>query len=421
MPSIINAATSGGLISTADTSGVLQLQTASTTALSISAAQVVTVTNDASISGLTVGKGGGAVVSNTALGNLALSSTNTGVANTGVGYAALLANTSGQFNTAVGATDGVGVFAPLRFNTTGSFNTALGGGALGSNTTASNSTAVGYQAGYSTTSGSRNTYFGYVAGYSNTVQGQNTCIGGFAGYVATGAKNTYIGDGAGVNATTGTQNTYVGVDANISGGAGGAMTTGSKNTIIGGYTGNNDGLDIRTASNYAVISDGDGNRLLSMYNGGTLALDGGATPQFGTGITFPATQSASSDANCLDDYEEGTWTPTATPNSGSLTSYTSWGNYTKIGKFIYLSGAIEFTNVGTASNTLIVGGLPFTTQNAVQRPCVSSVREDQSTGVIYAAFLNGNATTGVITTLTNGGIAYTNGYRYTFSLYYLTA
>ena len=37
------------------------------------------------------------------------------------------------------------------------------------------------------------------------------------------------------------------------------MTTGSKNTILGNYTGNQGGLDIRTANNYIVLSDGDGN------------------------------------------------------------------------------------------------------------------------------------------------------------------
>jgi hypothetical protein len=51
MASIINAATSGGLITTADTSGVLQLQTAGTTAVSISAAQVANFTNAPTIAG----------------------------------------------------------------------------------------------------------------------------------------------------------------------------------------------------------------------------------------------------------------------------------------------------------------------------------------------------------------------------------
>jgi hypothetical protein len=45
MASIINAATSGGLISTGDTSGQLQLQTAGTTALTISSGQIATFAN----------------------------------------------------------------------------------------------------------------------------------------------------------------------------------------------------------------------------------------------------------------------------------------------------------------------------------------------------------------------------------------
>jgi len=42
------------------------------------------------------------------------------------------------------------------------------------------------------------------------------------------------------------------------GGAGSAVTSGYSNVILGGYTGNQGGLDIRTASNNVVLSDGDG-------------------------------------------------------------------------------------------------------------------------------------------------------------------
>jgi hypothetical protein len=45
MTTTINASTSAGIVTTADTSGVLELQTAGTTAVSISASQVVTLTN----------------------------------------------------------------------------------------------------------------------------------------------------------------------------------------------------------------------------------------------------------------------------------------------------------------------------------------------------------------------------------------
>jgi len=92
----------------------------------------------------------------------------------------------------------------LRLNTTGSSNTAIGHQALDANTTGSFNTCIGYQAGYS------------LNGSGNTL-------------------NTFIGQSAGYN-----------------------ITSGIKNTIIGTYNGNQNGLDIRTASNYIVLSDGDG-------------------------------------------------------------------------------------------------------------------------------------------------------------------
>ena len=65
------------------------------------------------------------------------------------------------------------------------------------------------------------------------------------------------------------------------------MTTGSANTILGGYSGNQGGLDIRTASNYIVLSDGDGNP--RMYNNATDWYDSvgklRAVPQSGSSKT----------------------------------------------------------------------------------------------------------------------------------------
>ena len=69
-------------------------------------------------------------------------------------------------------------------------------------------------------------------------------------------------------------------------------------------------------------------------------------------------------ANKLDDYEEGTWTPTYVPDSGSFTSVTyasTAGEYTKIGNTVYFTFYIQ-TNaitVGSASGYVKIGGLPF--------------------------------------------------------------
>ena len=94
---------------------------------------------------------------------------------------------------------------------------------------------------------------------------------------------------------------------------------------------------------------------------------GGATPSAsGAGITFPATQSASTDANTLDDYEEGTWTPIITGGFTGSPTYTTAetrGYYTKIGNMVYINGTITVATITTAATTLQYGGLPFTLAN----------------------------------------------------------
>jgi hypothetical protein len=83
---------------------------------------------------------------------------------------------------------------------------------------------------------------------------------------------------------------------------------------------------------------------------------GNATPSTsGAGITFPATQSASSNANTLDDYEEGTWTPTI----GGTSTYTvQTGTYTKIGRLVVANFDMAILVRGTGSQSEI-SGLPF--------------------------------------------------------------
>jgi len=206
-------------------------------------ATISSTNGDANIHGLTVGLGGGSGAGNTALGYNALSANSTGTNNTATGYQALGgATVTGTNNSAYGQ-------QALYSNTSGGSNIAYGNYALYSNTTASNNTAVGYQAGYSNQTGAYNLYLGYQAGYA-----------------ATGSYNTFVGSG---NGTTGS--------------TGGQITSGSKNTILGGYNGNQGGLDIRTSSNYIVLSDGDGNPRGIFDNSGNLGL--GVTPASWSGRT----------------------------------------------------------------------------------------------------------------------------------------
>jgi len=106
---------------------------------------------------------------------------------------------------------------------------------------------------------------------------------------------------------------------------------------------------------------------------------GNATPAAsGSGITFPATQSASSDANTLDDYEEGTFTPTVagTTLAGTGTYAAQGGFYTKIGNRVSFNLYINWTNLVGATGALTIVGLPFTSLGTATSYSAVSVWSD---------------------------------------------
>ncbi len=91
---------------------------------------------------------------------------------------------------------------------------------------------------------------------------------------------------------------------------------------------------------------------------GTITLDN---------IQFPATQVPSANANNLDDYEEGTWTPAATgaTTAGTTTHTNQFGYYTKIGRQVNATGFISWSAL-TGTGTLRIGEFPFTFANLTQ-------------------------------------------------------
>jgi hypothetical protein len=123
---------------------------------------------------------------------------------------------------------------------------------------------------------------------------------------------------------------------------------------------------------------------------------GGATPSTsGSGVTFPATVSLSTNANTLDDYEEGTWTPTL---GGTTTYYIQEGKYTKIGNRVFVTCQVQVNVIGTGSTTTI-SGLPFTTQN---QECAYPIKVGYWSGlnvsVIYiGGYSSPNGTTTIFT------------------------
>jgi hypothetical protein len=93
---------------------------------------------------------------------------------------------------------------------------------------------------------------------------------------------------------------------------------------------------------------------------------GNATPTTsGAGITFPATQSASSDANTLDDYEEGTWTPVVagSTTAGSIAYSYQYGYYTKIGRLVYVYFDVDVSSFSGGAGGLTITSFPFPAAN----------------------------------------------------------
>lgn len=109
------------------------------------------------------------------------------------------------------------------------------------------------------------------------------------------------------------------------------------------------------ASGFATpffMANGAPDSALSISSTGLVTLGQGQ-------LKFPATQNASADANTLDDYEEGSFTPTFVATGGTPpSSQTGTGAYVKVGRVVHLHGQINWSGSGSGGSTLYVS-LPF--------------------------------------------------------------
>jgi len=185
------------------------------------------------------------------------------------------------------------------------------------------------------------------------------------------------------------------------------LTSGDSGYLLG------DATKVELGSNGSVpLTFSNGGVRMTIDTSGNVGV--GVTPsagrgaiQLSAGIGFPATQVASSDANTLDDYEEGTWTPTITAGSGTPTTVTvNSSTYTKIGRMVVCTFDISVVAVGTASSSLQFG-LPFT--SITSTAFCGSFREDGSTGNMGMVFYSTGTTAACL--LYNNATPWVNGYR----------
>ena len=141
---------------------------------------------------------------------------------------------------------------------------------------------------------------------------------------------------------------------------------------------------------YGLAASGSNSDITALSALATMSISGLVTLNGGQ-IKFPSTQSSSTNANTLDDYEEGTWTPTltfTTPGDLSVSYTTQVGTYTKIGNLVTISCRIETSafTYSTASGASIITGMPFVTKNLTDSRFYASVNAQGISKANYTQF-----------------------------------
>ena len=168
---------------------------------------------DSYINGVRIGRGGGSIEFNTAVGLNALSATASGAYNTGVGNFALTALTSGARNVAIGSESAKAI-------TTGADNLAIGNQALKVATNSNYNIAVGSYA---------------LSSLSDlTTNDRNLAIGGSSlSFLTAGQYNVALGTSALYNLASGSSNVGVGRNAGLTSSAASAVTASNQSVFLG--------------------------------------------------------------------------------------------------------------------------------------------------------------------------------------------
>lgn len=139
----------------------------------------------------------------------------------------------------------------------------------------------------------------------------------------------------------------------------------------------NDQIILKTANTTAITVNSSQNVALAS----TASVSGLLTASSGVAI------GGTGSANTIDDYEEGTWTPTISSSSGTITTVgTVSGIYVKIGRMVTLNWHFAITTNGTGAGFINIDGLPFSSSS---QGAGGSARDRSASGVMSVLQMDG--------------------------------
>jgi len=229
-------------------------------------------------------------------------------------------------------------------------------------------------------------------------------LGALAASLVSGTHTNFTSTGIDDNATS----TAITIDASENVGIGTSSPDRALTVYTTAATDNNLLLKSGAANAYLTFADNGttdqtGLSVRIGSSGNAMVFNTGGTTermriQSGGGISFNGDTAA---ANALDDYEEGTWTPTTNSGWGALT-FDGVGSYTKIGNIVHISVHILIDGSGTGSGDTTIGGLPFTPNTTDDfRPAISVYAEKLNTSI--STYISGLVDTAALIYIREGG------------------
>lgn len=260
-------------------------------------------------------------------------------------------------------------YGNIEFDTAASLHINMGSGAIV--TADFNYSIIGGAVGHV---GSSHCSFSVPAAITVTLTGTpafSSYFAGVAGGAQTWTNATFVGSATGTRFVITTNGTVTGTSSLtfLPGDAAGSVNSGGK--YVGDLTSQDIIGSLGSTDNAVLRADGTGTA--NAQGSSFIVDDTGHVSSFGGRIKFPGTAAVSTDVNTLDDYREGTWTPTVTFNNLSVgvTYTTQLGRYTKIGNRVLFECYIVLSSKGSSTGAARIAGLPFTESasglvNAVQ-------------------------------------------------------